>query len=139
MKKKKIQTTSRTAWVNIDALLRDYIEEEQLTNALLTVYCPHTTAGLTVNENADPDVESDWFAQMALISPDRSFFRHAEGNSDAHVKSSLVGISQNLIVENAHIQLGRWQSVYFTEFDGPRQREIWISHIVTDCDTEKNE
>jgi secondary thiamine-phosphate synthase enzyme len=96
---------------------------------LCMVYCPHTTAAITVNENADPDVVHDMLAWLGKAIPqEQAEFRHAEGNSDSHLKASLVGPSVTLIVENGDLVLGRWQGVYFCEFDGPRTR---IVHVQT--------
>ncbi len=89
-------------------------------------YVPHTTAGVTINENGDPDVKRDVLLQLDEISPDNPKFQHFEGNSDAHVKSSLVGCSEQVIIENGKLKLGTWQSVYFAEFDGPRHRKVWV-------------
>jgi len=90
------------------------------------VFSPHTTAGITVNENADPDVKTDITTFLNKIVPQSPSFQHAEGNSDSHIKGSLVNFSQTFIVENGQIQLGTWQSVFFMEFDGPRSREVWL-------------
>ncbi|GFK92863.1 hypothetical protein NNJEOMEG_00691 [Fundidesulfovibrio magnetotacticus] len=95
------------------------------SEGVLTLFCPHTTAGLTVNENADPDVARDMLDILARLVPQRGGYRHAEGNSDAHVKASLMGPSLSLIVSGGRIRLGTWQGVYFCEFDGPRERTLW--------------
>lgn len=89
------------------------------------IYCPHTTAGITVNENYDPDVKHDLLAKLEQLVPHQeSFYLHAEGNSDAHVKAALIGMSQCVPFRNGHLELGTWQGIYFCEFDGPRPREI---------------
>lgn len=98
-------------------------------NGICILFCPHTTAGLIINEAYDPSVKDDIIFSLNKISPDYKEFRHSEGNSDAHVKASLVGNSLNLIIEGGNIKLGQWQGIYFAEFDGPRSREIWIKTI----------
>ncbi|MBN2714113.1 MAG: YjbQ family protein, partial [Planctomycetes bacterium] len=99
-------------------------------NGVATVFCPHTTAAITINENADPDVCHDWIENMnRLVPADQSYYRHAEGNSDSHVKCSLVGASEQIIVENGKMVLGTWQSIYFAEFDGPRTRKVHVTFI----------
>ncbi len=93
------------------------------------VFCPHTTAGITINENADPDVTHDILLTLDELLPQlRKGYQHAEGNSDAHVKSSLVGASETIFIRNGRMQLGTWQGVYFCEFDGPRSRQVHL-HI----------
>ena len=92
------------------------------------VFCPHTTAGITINENADPDVTHDILLTLDELLPHhRKGYRHNEGNSDAHVKSSLVGTGETIISQNGHLKLGTWQGVYFCEFDGPRTRQVHLS------------
>jgi secondary thiamine-phosphate synthase enzyme len=93
------------------------------------MYCPHTTAGVTINENADPDVVKDLLYGLGEASPDRAEFRHSEGNSAAHLKASCIGSSVTLIVEKGTPLLGMWQAVYFCEFDGPRERKCHIGII----------
>ena len=90
------------------------------------VYCPHTTAAITINENADPDVKTDLISGFDKVFPDFESFRHAEGNSDAHIKSSVVGASETIIVTGGRPLLGTWQGVYFCEFDGPRNRKFYV-------------
>ncbi len=95
----------------------------------LIVYCPHTTAAITVNEDYDPDVKRDILSKLEADIPKSGDYRHAEGNSDSHIKSSVVGVSETLIVEDGKIQLGRWQGLLFCEFDGPRTREVWLTFL----------
>jgi secondary thiamine-phosphate synthase enzyme len=122
-----IQTSRRTMFVDITEHVRHAVRFRHLVQGLCVVYCPHTTAAVTINENADPDVVHDMLAWLNRSIPQhQTDFRHGEGNSDAHIKSSLVGASATLIVENGDLVLGRWQGVYFCEFDGPRQRTIHI-------------
>jgi secondary thiamine-phosphate synthase enzyme len=119
--------TQRDNWVNITAVARETIAQSGVQNGLCVVYCPHTTAGLTINENADPDVVRDLTFALNKTYPDRPEFRHAEGNSAAHLKASVMGNSVTLIVSGGKPLLGVWQGVYFCEFDGPRTRRYYVS------------
>ena len=121
-----IQTHSRTAMISVNRELHGLMRQKDWRTGALLVFCPHTTAGLTVNENADPDVQRDMTAFMNTLVPQRNDFRHMEGNSDAHIKTSLFGPHLMLIVEDGKIQLGTWQGVYFCEWDGPRNRTLWV-------------
>jgi secondary thiamine-phosphate synthase enzyme len=96
---------------------------------LCCVYCPHTTAGITIQENADPTVKSDLLQHLSRLIPKDAPFAHGEGNSDSHIKSSLVGASTTLIVENSKLLLGHWQAIYFCEFDGPRDRRVHVKIV----------
>ena len=129
-------STDHEGMYNITARLREVIRESGVQSGLAVVYCPHTTAGITINENADPDVQHDLllglreaFQVMASASPvplASAQFRHAEGNSTAHLKCSYVGPSQTVLIEDGKPILGIWQGVYFCEFDGPRHRRYYI-------------
>lgn len=120
----EIKTRRRCEIVDITSLVSRAIPEG-MKQGFCLVFSPHTTAGITVNENADPDVKHDFLAKLeALVPKQESFYRHAEGNSDAHLKASMVGFSQMLPVENATLDLGVWQGIYFCEFDGPRTRRV---------------
>jgi len=125
----KISTRDRNQIVDITSQLQKYISQNNFRSGVLTVFSPHTTAGITVNENADPDVKSDIVSFLQKMIPQNNNFAHAEGNSDAHIKGSLVNFSQNFIVENEQIQLGTWQGIFFMEFDGPRSREVWLKFL----------
>lgn len=96
------------------------------------IFCPHTTAGLAINENADPSVREDIVTALNRLIPQNNRYAHSEGNSDAHIKSSLLGPSLNIFVEGGKLSLGSWQAVYFCEGDGPRSREIWVKFIKQD-------
>lgn len=120
-----LSTSRREELVAITRTLQELVQARGWTDGVLTLFCPHTTAGLTVNENADPDVARDMLGALARLVPEHGDYRHAEGNSDAHVKASLMGPSLSLIVSGGRIRLGTWQGVYFCEFDGPRQRTLW--------------
>jgi secondary thiamine-phosphate synthase enzyme len=122
-----IRTSKRTQFVEITVLLLDTIRKEQWVNGILTVFSPHTTAGITINENADPDVAADMDLFLSRLIPQNSGFRHAEGNSDAHLKASLLGSSVQIIVSSGKLCLGTWQGVYFCDFDGPRSRKVLVA------------
>ena len=112
-----------------DRLIRA-IDEAAISDGLAIVFVPHTTAAVTINENADPDVKHDLLKKLSdLIPKSESYYRHNEGNSDSHVKTSLVGNSVTVLIENGQLLLGRWQGVYFCEFDGPRDRELIVKTV----------
>lgn len=127
-----VKTSSRNEFVDITDRVRALVHESDVEAGLCTLYCPHTTAAITINENADPDVTDDIIRKLSMLIPPRENYRHIEGNSDAHIKSSLVGNSAQIIIHNGSLRLGTWQGVYFCEFDGPRTRKVWISLIKTD-------
>ena len=127
MKVLSISTGSRTDFVNITDLVQDAARELGVRAGALTVFVPHTTAGITINENADPDVVHDITTALDRLVPWRGDYHHGEGNSAAHIKASLMGSSVRVLVSGGRLQLGTWQGIYFCEFDGPRPREIWVS------------
>lgn len=129
LKEFNLSTTQRDGMYNITRNVKAVIEESGIRSGLCVIYCPHTTAGITINENSDPDVVRDLLLGMDQAFPDRPEFRHKEGNSRAHLKSSVIGASQVLIVENGKPFLGVWQGIYFCEFDGPRDRRYFIKVI----------
>ncbi len=120
-------STERQGFTNVTSRVERIVAESGVTDGLCVVYCPHTTAGLTINENADPDVVRDMLLGLDRAFPDRPEFRHAEGNSSAHLKASCVGSSVTVIVSNGRLALGTWQAVWFCEFDGPRARRCWVT------------
>jgi secondary thiamine-phosphate synthase enzyme len=123
----EIRTRQRTEFIEITDQVRRVVQQARMQKGLCVVYCPHTTAAITINENADPDVVHDMLAWLNRAVPkEQPDFRHGEGNSDAHIKSSLVGASATILVDNGNLVLGRWQGVYFGEFDGPRTRTIHV-------------
>ena len=124
-----LSTNEEIEWINIDRYLKEAIYKSGVQEGIAIIYCPHTTAGISINENADPHVISDINFGLDQISPKRKEYRHAEGNSSAHLKASLVGSSQSVIISNSRPLLGMWQSVYFCEFDGPRPRKLCIKII----------
>ena len=125
----EIRTTTREEMVDVTALIRSAVKRAGVDRGIVTVYCPHTTAGVTVQENSDPTVKSDMLAHLRKLVPKDAGFAHAEDNSDAHIKCSLVGVSTTLIVEGGRPQLGHWQAVFFCEFDGPRDRRLLVRVI----------
>ena len=122
-----VKTSSRVQMVDITAEVAEAIRQEGIADGLAVVFVPHTTAGVTINENADPDVTRDIVAEMTKIVPRDDGYRHVEGNSDAHIKSSLFGPSLVLIVSGGRPVLGTWQAVYFSEGDGPRHRKVHVA------------
>ena len=122
-------SAQREDFYNITSQVREAVAKSSIASGIAVVYCPHTTAGVTINENADPDVVHDLLLGFAKAFPDRSEFRHAEGNSKAHLKASAVGASVTVIVEEGKLLLGTWQSVYFCEFDPPRSRKFYVKVV----------
>jgi len=115
--------------VDITRDVQAAIQSKALEDGVLFVFCPHTTAGLTLNENWDPDVRRDVLITMNDVAPEDARHRHAEGNSPAHVKTSLFGSSAIVFVEHGKLQLGQWQGIYLAEFDGPRRRQVWLKSV----------
>ena len=111
---------------NITSQVKDAISKSGISSGVAVVFCTHTTAGITINENADPDVVHDFILGMGKAFPDRPEFRHGEGNSSAHLKASAVGASETIIIENGKPLLGTWQGIYFCEFDPPRNRKFYV-------------
>lgn len=124
----QLQTPSE-GLINITPEITEAITESGVLEGICIVFCPHTTAAITINENADPDVKSDFIKGMDKFFPVLSEFDHAEGNSDAHIKSSAVGASETLIIKGGKLLLGTWQDVYFCEFDGPRARKFYVKVV----------
>lgn len=126
MREITISSSRRVEFIDITSKVRKIVEEEGVREGICLVYCPHTTAGLTINENADPDVVEDIKSTLSKLIPSDAGYRHIEGNADAHVKSSIIGNSVELIISNGDLVLGTWQGIFFCEFDGPRARRVWI-------------
>ena len=122
-------TTPQADFYNITAKVRDAVAKSGVSDGIAVVYCPHTTAGITINENADPDVVRDLLLGLDKAFPDRTEFRHVEGNSAAHLKASVIGTSVTIIVNGGKLILGTWQSIYFCEFDPPRERTFFVKLI----------
>ncbi|HYV37144.1 MAG TPA: secondary thiamine-phosphate synthase enzyme YjbQ [Gemmataceae bacterium] len=126
----QIQTRQRNEFVEITDRVRMALKQSGVREGLCVVYCPHTTAAVTINENADPDVVHDMLLHLGRTIPQQQTgFRHGEGNSDSHIKTSLVGPSVTLIVDKGDLVLGRWQGIWFTEFDGPRTRNVHVQFV----------
>jgi len=128
-KKIPVSTRRRTELVNIDNLVTEVVRKEGVKEGLCYVYVPHTTAGITINENADPAVRSDIVNELNKIVPFEDGYSHMEGNAAAHIKACMVGFSQVVPVSGGQLVLGTWQSVYFCEFDGPRRRHVYVKVI----------
>jgi secondary thiamine-phosphate synthase enzyme len=124
-----ISTHSRTEMIDITRQVQALVNKSGISDGICVVFVPHTTAAVTINENADPAVIRDMLAELDKIVPLQDGYRHSEGNSDAHIKSSLTGCSQTVLIENGTLQLGTWQSLFFCEFDGPRKRKVWVKII----------
>lgn len=123
-----VSTGGRNELVDITAEVRRAVSDLGLQEGVCSIFCPHTTAGITINENADPSVCRDLLATLnQLVPAHQSHFTHAEGNSDSHLKSTLVGCSEQVLVNDGQLVLGTWQSIYFAEFDGPRRRTVHVS------------
>jgi secondary thiamine-phosphate synthase enzyme len=126
----EVRTRKRTELIDVTDRVRQALRQSGVGQGLCVVYCPHTTAALTVNENADPDVVHDVLLWLNRAIPkEQTDFRHAEGNSDSHLKACLVGPSATLLVEGGDLVLGRWQGVFFCEFDGPRTRTVHVQAV----------
>ena len=122
-----ISTKSRSQMIDITSQVRSLVGQTGVTDGDAIVYCPHTTAAITINENADPSVPHDMLMTLEELLPQhRSGYRHSEGNSDSHCKSSLVGCSEQILVKGGALQLGTWQGIFFCEFDGPRSRKVIV-------------
>ena len=119
-------SAQREDFYNITPQVREAVAKSGITGGIVVVFNPHTTAGITINENADPDVIPDLLLGLNKAFPDRGEFRHAEGNSHAHLKASAMGASATIIIENGKLVLGTWQGIYFTEFDPPRNRKFYV-------------
>jgi len=129
IKRFSVSTRSRTEMMNIDNLVRQALQESGVETGICHVFIPHTTAGVTINENADPNVVGDILMELNKVIPFQDKYSHLEGNAAAHIKSSLVGCSQTIPVEGGQLDLGTWQSIFFCEFDGPRQRKVLVQVI----------
>jgi secondary thiamine-phosphate synthase enzyme len=127
MQQISVGTRSRTAFVDITADVQKAVVQAGIERGVVTVFVPHTTAGITINENADPDVTADMDAALERVVPWTAGYAHGEGNAAAHVKAAMMGASVQVIVEHGRLQLGTWQAVYFCEFDGPRSRKVWVT------------
>jgi secondary thiamine-phosphate synthase enzyme len=125
-----VSTRSRNQMVDITSRVQRAVTDAKVTSGMAIVYVPHTTAACTINENADPDVQHDLLEKFSRLVPKHEdFYDHGEGNSDSHVKTACVGSSVTVLIENGRLMLGRWQGIYLCEFDGPREREVWLKVV----------
>jgi secondary thiamine-phosphate synthase enzyme len=126
MERFEVRTGKQTEFVDITAQLADVVQRSGVQSGSCTVFVPHTTAACTINEHADPDVARDMLAEINKLVPFEDNYRHSEGNSAAHIKTSLFGSSHSIPIEGGRLQLGTWQGVFLCEFDGPRTRQVWV-------------
>lgn len=124
-----VRSHNHTEFIRLDSEIQNIVSESGVKNGLCVIFAPHTTAAITINENADPDVVRDIIAETEKVIPWQDGYRHMEGNSAAHIKSSLFGASETILIQNGRLKLGTWQSIYFCEFDGPRHRKVWVQLI----------
>ncbi|MEA1939637.1 MAG: secondary thiamine-phosphate synthase enzyme YjbQ [Candidatus Caldatribacteriota bacterium] len=129
LKRIPIKTNTRTQILDITVHIQKVVDESKVTEGLCYIFVPHTTAGLTINENADPSVKSDIIMELNKIVPFKDNYSHMEGNSAAHIKASLIGFSQNIIITKGRLLLGTWQGICFCEFDGPRTRSLYVKIV----------
>lgn len=126
MREFAVRTGKHTEFIVIDGEIQRIVAASGVKEGVVHVYVPHTTAGITINENADPDVVADMEAALERMVPWRAGYAHVEGNAAAHVKASMMGSSISVLVQDGRLALGAWQSIYFCEFDGPRSRKVWV-------------
>lgn len=124
-----VNSSKRTEFIDITRLVQEVVQKARIKEGLCILFVPHTTAAITINENADPSVPRDIQAELNKVIPFEDQYQHTEGNSAAHIKSSLIGISETLLIESGKLVLGTWQGIFFCEFDGPRSREIHVKII----------
>jgi len=123
----RVSTTQRNQFVDITGQVASAVRESGVSTGQVTIFCPHTTAGITINENADPSVIHDIILTLSELIPQRrAGYRHSEGNSDSHCKSSLLGCSEHVLIRDGALNLGTWQGIFFCEFDGPRSRRVIV-------------
>ncbi len=125
----EIRTPSHACFVDITAQIEKLVEQIGIREGVCQIYVPHTTAGVTINENADPTVRSDILHQLEKMVPWNGAYDHDEGNAAAHIKASLLGSSQTVFVNGGRLKLGTWQGIFFAEFDGPRTRQVWVKVV----------
>lgn len=124
-----VQTTRQFQFINITQKVREVVERDEIEDGNVILYVPHTTAGITINEGADPSVVEDILSELNKLIPLNSGYKHLEGNAAAHIKSSLIGCSEEVIVEDGRLVLGTWQAIFFCEFDGPRNRQVYVKTV----------
>mgnify|MGYP001570537992 CR=1 FL=1 len=128
-----VRTSQQNELIDITDTVERCVAKSNIQSGICFVFVPHTTAGITINENADPSVRRDIIYELEKVVPVQDNYAHTEGNSAAHIKASLLGFSVTIFVEKGHLSLGTWQGIYFAEFDGPRVREAWIKIINSKC------
>jgi secondary thiamine-phosphate synthase enzyme len=128
----QVKTSSRTEMIDITRSVQEAVKKSNVVDGICMIFVPHTTAAVTINENADPSVSHDILMELNKIIPFEDHYRHTEGNSPAHIKASLVGPSLTVLIESGKIILGTWQGIFFCEFDGPRNRKVYVKVIRTE-------
>ena len=126
MEKITLRTPKRIELIDITDKIQNIVANSKVKTGICFLFCPHTTAGLTINENADPSVRRDIINTLNKLIPENADYSHTEGNADSHIKSSLLGQSLTIFIENGQLAFGTWQGIYFCEGDGPRTREVWV-------------
>lgn len=126
IKQLNVKTSARAELIDITDLIKRAVRESRAKSGICSVYVPHTTAGVTINENADPSVRKDIIKELNKVIPFDDNYSHLEGNAAAHIKATLVGSSETIMIENGSLVLGTWQGIYFCEFDGPRSRKVIV-------------
>ncbi len=126
MEKISIRTAKRIDLIDITGQIQNIVAKSKVKDGICFLFCPHTTAGLTINENADPEVKKDIINTLNKLVPENAGYAHSEGNADSHIKSSLFGSTLTIFIEDGQLAFGTWQGIYFCEGDGPRSREIWV-------------
>lgn len=124
-----MRTSRRQEFLEITDVVEGIVRKEGIDSGICHIYLPHTTCGLTINENADPSVKADIISKLGQLVPESSGYSHSEGNSDAHIKASMMGNSLSVLIENGTLQLGTWQGIFLCEFDGPRTRQVWLKIV----------
>lgn len=134
IKEISVSTRSRTSLVDITADVRKVVKESKVKNGVCHIYVPHTTAAVTINENADPSVKTDILKELNKVVPFEDNYSHLEGNAAAHIKSSMIGASEIVFIEKSQLRLGTWQGICFCEFDGPRTRRVLVKIVADESD-----
>lgn len=124
-----IKSKYRTEFINITNEVQNVVNSSGVKDGVCYIFVPHTTAGVTINESADPDVADDIQQSLNKLVPHSGHYQHAEGNADSHIKASIIGSSEVVFIENGRLKLGTWQGVFFCEFDGPRNRKVWVKIV----------
>ncbi len=124
-----IKTQKKEELVDITTRVKELVAAKEISDGICQLFVPHTTAGIVINENADPDVAADILSALNMMLPSNYTYRHLEGNAEAHVKSCLIGSSANIFISNKQLVLGTWQGIFFCEFDGPRKRQVYVKIV----------